>query len=106
MSVVITVLDREKVVQVCDTRVTSFADKSVMSETTRKTLVVLGAKARFLVGWVGFAIDATKRHETGLWLYETLRNMDAVELPIEEIANRLASAATNDLARLQAANKF
>lgn len=105
MSVVITVLDREKVVQVSDTRVTSFADQSVMSETTRKTLVVLGAKAKFVVGWVGFAVDATKRHETGLWLYETLRNMDAVELPIEEIANRLASAATNDLDRLQAANK-
>jgi hypothetical protein len=105
MSVVITVLDREKVVQVSDTRVTSFADKSVMSETTRKTLVVLGVKARFVVGWVGFAVDATKRHETGLWVYEALRNMDVVELPIEEIANRLASAATTDLAPLQAANK-
>jgi hypothetical protein len=105
MSIVITVLDREKVVQVSDTRVTSFADRSVMSETTRKTLVVLGAKATFVVGWVGFAVDATKRHETGLWLYETVRNMDAVELAIEEIANRLASAATNDLPRLQAANK-
>ena len=66
MSVVITVLDRERVVLVSDTRVTSFADMSVMSETTRKTLVVLGAKAKFVVGWVGFAIDATKRHETGL----------------------------------------
>lgn len=105
MSVVSTVLDREKVVQVSDTRVTSFADKSVMSETTRKTLVVLGAKAKFVVGWVGFAVDATRRHETGLWLYETLRDMDAVDLPIEEIANRLALAATNDLAPLQAANK-
>ena len=68
MSIVITVLDPDKVVQVSDTRVTRFKDKSVLSETTRKTIIVLGSKAKFVVGWVGFAVDATGRHETGLWL--------------------------------------
>ena len=50
MSVVITVLDREKVVQVSDTRVTSFADQSVMSETTRKTLVVPRGESKVRCG--------------------------------------------------------
>lgn len=105
MSIVVTVLDPDKVVQVSDTRVTRFKDKSVLSETARKTIIVLGSKAKFVVGWIGFAADTPERHETGLWLYEALVRMDAVDLTIDEIATRLASAATNELAHLQAANK-
>src|SRR6266852_2746835 len=105
MSIVITVLDPKSVVQVSDTLVTGILNKSVLSEITRKTIVVLGNKAKFVVGWVGLAIDTTGRHETGRWLWETLVKMDAVELTIDEIATRLASAATNKLAHLQAANK-
>lgn len=105
MSIVITVLDPNKVIQVSDTLVTNFRNKSVMSKITRKTMVVLGKKAKFVVGWVGLAIDTTGQHRTGRWLWETLVKMDAVELPIKEIANLLASAATKKVARLNAANK-
>lgn len=105
MSIVITVLDSKKVIQVSDTLVTKFTDHSVMSDIARKTILVLGSKAKFVVGWVGLAIDATERHETGRWLWETLVKMDAVELTIKQIADRLASVATNELASLCAANK-
>ena len=105
MSIVITVLDPERVVQVSDTLVTDILNKSVLSEIARKTIVVLGNKTTFVVGWVGLALDATGRHETGRWLWEALVKMDAVDLTIDEITTRLASAATNDFAHLQAANK-
>jgi hypothetical protein len=105
MSIVITVLDPKKAIQVSDTRVTRFTDQSVRSNIARKTILVLGKKAKFLAGWVGFAVDATGRHETGRWLWETLVKMDAVELTIKQIAARLASAATSELAPLMAANK-
>jgi hypothetical protein len=105
MSIVITTLDPKGVVQVSDTLVTGILDKSVLSETARKTIIVLGNKAKFVVGWVGLAIDAKGWHETGRWLWETLVKMDAVELTIDEVATRLASAATNKFADLQAANK-
>jgi hypothetical protein len=105
MSIVITVLDPRKVIQVSDTRVTAFKDNSVMSEIARKTILVFGNKAKFVVGWVGLAVDATGRHETGRWLWETLVKMDAVDVTIEDIATRLAAAATTELAKLQAANK-
>lgn len=105
MSIVITVLDPKKVIQVSDTLVTKFTDHSVMSDIARKTILVLGSKAKFVVGWVGLAIDATGRHETGRWLWETLVKMDAVELTIKQIASGLASAATRDFANLQAADK-
>lgn len=105
MSIVITVLDAGKVIQVSDTRVTAFKDKSILSEIARKTILVLGSKSQFVVGWVGLAVDATGRHETGRWLWETLVKMDAVELTIDDIAARLGAAATNEFAQLQAANK-
>ena len=105
MSFVITPISRKITVQVSDTRITSFGGKSVLSETQRKTLVVLGSQARFVVGWVGMALDATYRHNTGEWLYETLRDMDAVSLTIDEIADRLESLATAYVAQLTAGNK-
>jgi hypothetical protein len=105
MSIVITVLDPKKLIQVSDTLVTKFTDHSVMSDIARKTILVLGSKTKFVVGWVGLAIDATGRHETGRWLWETLVKMDAVELTIKQIASGLASAATSDFANLQAADK-
>ena len=94
MSFVITPISRKITVQVSDTRITSFGGKSVLSETQRKTLVVLGSQARFVFGWVGMALDATFQHNTGDWIYETLRDMGAVALTIDEIAHRLESLAT------------
>jgi hypothetical protein len=105
MSFVITPISRKITVQVSDTRITSFGGKSVLSETQRKTLVVLGSQARFVVGWVGMALDATFRHNTGEWLYETLRDMDAITLTIDEIARRLESLATTYVAGLTAGDK-
>jgi len=64
MSIVITVLDPRELL-VADTLVTGILNKSVLSEITRKTIIVLGTKAKFVVGWVGLAIDATGQHETG-----------------------------------------
>ena len=61
MSIVITVLDPKKVIQVSDTLVTKFTDHSVMSDIARKTILVLGSKAKFVVGWVGLAIECPNR---------------------------------------------
>lgn len=105
MSFIITPLSRTITVQVSDTRITSFGGKAVLSETQRKTLVVLGPRARFVVGWVGMALDATFQHNTGDWIYETLRGMDAVALTIDEIALRLESLATAYVAGLTAGDK-
>lgn len=105
MSFIITPISWKLTVQVSDTRITSFGGKSVLSETQRKTLVVLGLQARFVVGWVGMALDATFRHNTGDWLYETLRDMDAVSLTIDEIALRLEALATTYVAGLTAHDK-
>ncbi|MFY9562288.1 MAG: hypothetical protein WAQ52_18810, partial [Terriglobales bacterium] len=105
MSFIITPVSRETTVQVSDTRLTFFRGQAVLTETQRKTLVVLGKQARFVVGWIGFAADETFSHNTGDWLYETLRNMDAVELTVDDIARRLELSATTDLADLKADDK-
>src|SRR6266498_893920 len=105
MSFIITPVSRETTVQVSDTRLTFFRGQAVLTETQRKTLVVLGKQARFVVGWVGFAADETFSHNTGDWLYETLRNMDAVALTVDDIARRLELSATTDLADLKAGDK-
>jgi hypothetical protein len=89
MSVVITVIDHQKAVQVSDTRVTRFNRKSSMSETTVKTILILGKKVKCVVGWTGLAVDGTELHKTERWIYEALHLMDAVELTIKEIATTL-----------------
>jgi hypothetical protein len=66
---------------------------------------VLGSQARFVVGWVGMALDATFQHNTGDWIYGTLRDMGAVALTIDEIAHRLESLATDYVDGLAAHDK-
>jgi hypothetical protein len=105
MSFIITTVSAETVVQVSDTRLTSLKNQSVLSETLRKTLVVQGSKAHFVVGWAGFAADESHQHRTGDWLFKRLFEMNAVELPIEDIAFRLEALATADFANLRAADK-
>jgi hypothetical protein len=69
----------------------------------RKTLIVQGMRARFVLGWVGLAsTDDQHRHKTPDWIFKTLFEMNAVELSIEDIANRLQFLATTHFAKLTA----
>lgn len=105
MSIIITTVSPETVIQVSDTRLTSLRNQSVLSETLRKTLFVRGTKAHFVVGWAGFAADESLQHQTGEWVFKCLFEMNAVELPIEDIAFRLETRATTDFPRLKADDK-
>lgn len=106
MSFIITTVRPETAVQISDTRLSSLANQSSLSEELRKTLVVRGKKAHFLLGWVGLATtDDHHHHNTADWLFKSLFEMNAVELPIEEIALRLERLATTQFARLRGLDK-
>jgi len=105
MSIIITTVSPETVVQVSDTRLTSFRNQLVLSEALRKTLLVRSTKAHFVVGWAGCATDESLQHQTGDWLFKSLFEMNAVELPIEDIALRLETLATAAFAKLKADDK-
>lgn len=104
MSFVITTVSPETVVQVSDTRLSSLADQSVISESVRKSLIVKGKEAQFVLGWCGLA-TADKGHSTGDWLFRVLYEMDAVNLSPDEIAGNLATMATERFPKLVALDK-
>ena len=56
MSFVITSISPETVVQVSDMRLSALSDKSVLSDKQRKSIIVMGRQAHFVLGWVGLAI--------------------------------------------------
>src|SRR5437870_1668429 len=78
MSIVITTVSPETVVQVSDTRLTSFRNQLVLSETLRKTLVVRSTKAHFVVGWAVCETDKSLQHRTDNWLLKSLFKINAV----------------------------
>jgi hypothetical protein len=92
MSFVITTVSPGAVVQVSDTRHSSLADRAVISNDLRKSLIVNGAEARFVLGWIGLATAG--RHHTGEWLFRTLYEMNAMNRTPEEIVETLADLAT------------
>lgn len=104
MSFVITTLSPETVVQVSDTRLSSLADRSVMAEDLRKSLIVQGTKGQFVVGWVGLA-TTDEGHRTADWLFRALCDMDAVQLSPDKIVGRLAKLATDQFKGIRAKDK-
>ena len=53
MSFVITVASPEMVVQVSETRLSSLATQSLVSDTQRKSVIVMGKQVHFVLGWTG-----------------------------------------------------
>jgi hypothetical protein len=106
MSFIITTVSPETVVQVSDTRHSSLTNQSSLDEDLRKTLIVRGKKAHFVLGWIGLAsTDDHHRHNTADWLFKTLYEMNAVELTIEDIAELLQTSATAHFENLHALDK-
>jgi hypothetical protein len=100
MSFVITVASPEIVVQVSETRLSSVATRSLVSDTQRKSLIVMGKQAHFVLGWTGLARTGNLSHDTGNWLWQRLYEMNAVELPLVQILGDLTGLATQDFLAL------
>lgn len=101
MSLVITTVSRDSVVQVSETRLSSLRDRSPLCDDQRKSIVVVGKYTRFVLGWVGLAREPKySKHDTGQWLREALCAIDAVELPIDRIAAALTGLATQHFGSL------
>jgi hypothetical protein len=98
MSFVITCVCPESVIQVSDTRLSNLSDRSVLPIEQRKSIVVMGEQAHFVLGWVGLA--KVSNHDTGDWLYQQMYGMNAVDLPLDRIAGDLTGLATRDFAAL------
>jgi hypothetical protein len=105
MSFVIMPVSPRMVVQVSDTRLSSLADQTSWSEELRKSLVVMGKHAHFVLGWSGFAARHQSAYGTTDWLFDQLRGMNAVELPLVEIAGNLTGAATAYFSKLRVIDK-
>lgn len=106
MSFVITTCSPETVVQVSETRHSEIESKRVISEDLRKTIVVKGTQTHFVLGWVGLASTRfSGKHNTTDWLFKALGEMNARELTIEEIADRLGALATKRFAELSTPDK-
>jgi hypothetical protein len=100
MSLVVTTSRPESAVQVSETRLSTLRDKLPLPGDQRKSIVVLGKRARFALGWVGFARGPG--HDTGVWLRESLCAIDAVELPLDRLVWDLTGLATRRFATLRA----
>jgi hypothetical protein len=100
MSLVITVVSTKAVVQVSDTRLSSLADRTPRPEKQRKSIIVIGKQACFVLGWVGLAL-VNDGFKTGDWLFQELNGMNAVELPLADIAGNLTGLATEQFKKLQ-----
>lgn len=104
MSFIITTVSPETVVQISDTRLSSLDNQSLISDELRKSLIVQGNKAHLVLGWTGLATTGNG-HNTTEWLFKTLFEMNAVELPIDEIVQHLTTSATAHFATLKALDK-
>jgi|SRR5579859_2202569 len=104
MTLVITTVSPETVVQVSDTRLIDLADGSERSDRLRKSLIVTGTQAQFAIGWCGLATD-DRSYRTGDWLFRALYEMNAVKLSPDEIVRNLAQLATSRFGTLIALDK-
>jgi hypothetical protein len=84
MSIGIMTVRPKNVVHVTDTRHSSLMDRSVISETLRKSLVVKGTEVQFVLGWCGLA-SADRGYSTADWLFRVFYEMDAVRLGPEQL---------------------
>ena len=97
MSLILTALVPEFVVQVSETRV-SFKNGRPPRDDQRKTLVFFGDRFRGLVGWVGLA-EAGPKHNTGDWLVDEFHVL--TRKPVGDIATALATRATKHFERFR-----
>ncbi len=108
MSIVITVISKKVIVQVSDIRLSSIRGAEPLPQLQRKSLLVVGKHAAFVLGWAGFAKTddafAGTVHEftTGNWLFRTLNHIKAVETTLTDITANLTGQATYAFNRLRA----
>lgn len=101
MSLIITVLLPEYVVQVSDMRLTDLDTGQPIEESQKKIVILAGKHARLVLGWVGLACFGA--HNTGDWLTEQLVASKAADLNIADIAQVLKEGATAQIANLRIA---
>jgi hypothetical protein len=100
MSMVITVVTKDVVVQVSDVQLTSLDDGKPLDEKQRKSALVVGTDAAFVIGWTGFAKSSNKEFKTGEWLFNTLNHIKAYEKPLVDILGDLTGLADYAFNRL------
>jgi hypothetical protein len=96
MTLVITALKPEFVVQLSDMRLTDLSTLEVRNEEQRKAIVMSTADARVSVGWCGFAHDRHNRNNTGDWLMDVLPRLASQQpaLRFPDFVNELVASAT------------
>ena len=105
MSIVITVVTKNVVVQVSDVRLTSLNDGRPLDQLQRKSMLVVGTDAVFVIGWAGFAQSSDRHFNTGDWLFRALNHIRAFELPLAGVAGNLTGEATYAFNRLREPQK-
>jgi hypothetical protein len=101
MSIVITVVTKNVIVQVSDVRLTFLNDGKRLDELQRKSMLVVGTDAVFVIGWAGFAQSSDRHFNTGDWLFRALNHIRAFESPLADIAGNLTGEATYAFNRLR-----
>lgn len=93
---VVTSVHLKAVVQVSETRLSKLdTNQSTIHENLLKSMTVLGAKARFVIGWTGYATpNVAQPGDTRDWLFKTLCEMNAPWLTAEQIMHLLSVQAT------------
>lgn len=94
MSIVITVVSKRAIIQVSDIRLSSIKNAEPLQKLQRKSTLVIGKQAAFVLGWAGFAETQDGKFNTGDWLFATLNHIKADELSLAEIAGDLTGQAT------------
>lgn len=96
MTLVITALKPEFVVQLSDMRLTDLSTQAVRNEEQRKAIVLHTADAKVVVGWCGFAHDRHNRNNTGDWLMDVLPRLASQQpaLRFPKLVNELVASAT------------
>jgi hypothetical protein len=105
MSMVITVVTKDVVVQVSDVQLTSLDDGKPLDEKQRKSALVVGTDAAFVIGWTGFAKSSFVnssgwQFKTGDWLFNTLNHIKSYEKPLVDILGDLTGQADYAFNRL------
>jgi hypothetical protein len=85
---------------VSDVQLTSLDDGKPLDEKQRKSALVVGTDAAFVIGWTGFAKSSNKEFKTGEWLFNTLNHIKAYEKPLVDILGDLTGLADYAFNRL------
>jgi hypothetical protein len=93
LSIVITVVTENVVVQVSVVRLTSLDDGKPLEGKQRKSELVVGTDAAFVIGWTGLPKSSNKEFKTGDRLFRTLNHIKAYEKPLVDILGDLTGQA-------------